>query len=64
MGCQPTNRHVEGLELLEEEVEGPLLFEGLVIPPLHQHHLGHHQLQQDIQENPKLVNSTRYKVHR
>lgn len=55
-------RHVESLELLKQEIEGTFLLQGFVIPPFHQNHLGHHQLEKYIQENPDFKNFINQKI--
>ena len=55
-------RHVESLELLKQEIEGTFLLQGFVIPPFYQNHLGHHQLEKNIQENPDFKNFINQKL--
>ena len=55
-------RHVESLELLKQEIEGTFLLQGFVIPPFYQNHLGHHQLEKYIQENPDFINFINQKL--
>ena len=47
-----TNRHVESFELLKQEVKGSFLLQVLVVPPFNQDNLRHHQLEENIQEDP------------
>ena len=47
-----TNRHVESFELLKQEVKGSFLLQVLVVPPFNQDNLGHHELEENIQEDP------------
>ena len=47
--------HVKCLELLKQKIECSLLFERLLVPPLDQDDLGHHELQQHVQEDPDEV---------
>ena len=55
-------RHVESLELFKQEIEGSFLLQGLVVPPFNQDHLGHHQLEKYIQENPDFKNFINQKI--
>ena len=47
-----TNRHVESFEFLKQEVKGSFLLQVFVVPPFNQDYLRHHQLKENIQEDP------------